>query len=190
MRIVGGEKRGRKLLSPEGLDTRPTADRTRESVFNILHHAKWREREVIEDALVLDVFAGTGALALEALSHGAKHAMFIEQNSVAIKVCQQNIAALEFDESRIRILKEDAIKLAPRPAGIEPRTLVFLDPPYGQGLGAKALERLVAGGWLAKGAICIFEMAKKQPEEIPQIFEQVDERAFGVALVKFLVWQG
>lgn len=189
MRIVGGDKRGRILQSPTGSGTRPTSDKTRESVFNILHHAKWLKGPLLDDALVLDVFAGTGALGLEALSWGGKNAVFIEQDRAAAAVCQQNIDALNFGD-RARIFKLDVQNIAQRPEDVEPRTLVFLDPPYGKGWGEKALEVLTAKDWLVPGAVCVFEMAKKQPEEIPQGFEMLDERAYGIALIRFLEWAG
>jgi 16S rRNA (guanine966-N2)-methyltransferase len=185
MRIVGGTYRGKILASPEGMSTRPTSDRARESIFNILRHAKWLESPALEDALVLDVFAGTGALGLEALSQGANHAVFIEKDRAALKACEKNITALKQAECAI-LMPGDALRPSPRPGGIAPRTLVFLDPPYGKGWGSAALTALTAQGWLADGALCVMEMAKKQPEDVPPGFILHDERAYGVALVRFL----
>lgn len=185
MRIVGGTHRGRILASPEGLETRPTSDRVRESVFNVLRHAKWLETRLLDGALALDVFAGTGALGLEALSQGAAEAVFIENAPAAAAACRKNIAALK-EESRATLVAADALKPPPRPAGTAPRTLVFLDPPYGKGWGAAALAALAAGGWLAPGAVAVMEMAKKKPEDLSPGFDLLDERRYGVALVRFL----
>jgi 16S rRNA (guanine966-N2)-methyltransferase len=185
MRIVGGAHRGRALTSPEGRSTRPTADRTRESVFNILRHAGWLDSPVLEDAAVLDAFAGTGALGLEALSQGAAHAVFIENDRAALRACTANIAALK-EEARARIIPADTLRPPARPDNVAARTLVFLDPPYGKGWGNQALGALRAAGWLAPGTVAVMEMAKKQPEEIPPGFTLCDERIYGVALVRFL----
>lgn len=189
MRIVGGELRGRPIASPDGSATRPTSDRAREAIFNILHHAKWRRGDLLDGAHVMDVFAGTGALGLEALSRGAADAVFIERDFKAARVCQENIDAFGLSE-RATLMKLDALHPAPRPAHLAPRTLVFLDPPYGKGMAAAALAALAAKGWLEKGAICIAEMAKKQPEAAPEGFIQHDERSYGVAAVKFMEWTG
>ena len=189
VRIVGGEFRGRVLQSPQGSATRPTSDRTREAVFNILHHAKWRRGDLVGDARVLDVFAGTGALGLEALSRGAQHAVFVEREYAAARLCQENIDALGLGE-RALLLKFDGLHPVPRPLYIEPRTLVFLDPPYGKGMAAQALSGLAKTDWLKPGAVCVVEMARKQPEAAPPGFVQHDERAYGVTAVKFLEWPG
>lgn len=190
MRIVGGALRGRKLLSPSGNATRPTSDRARESIFNILAHAKWLEDEILEDQPVMDVFAGTGALGLEALSRGAKHCIFIESERTAAKNCSDNIESLGIDDAQARVLTADALKPPALPPGVDPRKLVFLDPPYGKGMGAAALSALAAKGWFAKGAVCVLEMEKKKPEAAPEGFALLDERAYGIALVRFFRWQG
>lgn len=187
MRIVGGAFRGKTLASPKGLATRPTSDRAREAVFNILNHAKWRKRPLFEDSTVLDAFAGTGALGLEALSRGSLHAVFIERERAALRSCEENIEALGV-APRSLLLRGDAAAPPPRPAQVARRTLVFLDPPYGKGLGAKALAALAVRDWLEEGAICVMEMARKQPEPPPAGFIVHDERAYGVALVRFLEW--
>lgn len=188
MRIVSGIHRGRALLAPKGRNTRPTSDRTRESVFNILRHGKWG-RDVLEDATVLDVFAGTGALGLEALSQGAKHAVFIERERPAVEFCQGNIETLGETE-RAAVFTFDAADPIARPLYIEPRSLVFLDPPYGKYLGAEALKGLAGKGWLKEGAFCVLEMSKKVPEIIPAGFTLLDERTYGLARVQFLTWEG
>lgn len=189
MRITGGERRGRNLKAPEGLTTRPTSDRARQAVFNILNHAGWLERDIIDNALVLDIFAGTGAMGLEALSQGAAHAVFVERDPAAVAACTENIRAMKYTEKAL-LMKADALKPAQRPPGVEPRSLVFLDPPYGKGWGAEALKAYAARGWLSPGAVCVMEMAKKQLEPVVEGFIQHDERAYGVALVRFLEWEG
>lgn len=183
MRITAGMHRGRRLASPEGKTTRPTSDRARESVFNILRHGSWHDG-VLEDAVVLDAFAGTGALGLEALSQGAASAVFMEKDRAAARTCRDNIELLH-EEARSRLLVCDATQ---PPVAAKPATLVFLDPPYGKGLAAAALTALAAQGWLAQGAVCVVEMAKKEPEETPAGFTMHDERAYGVALVRFLTF--
>ena len=188
MRITGGIHRGRTLISPPGGSTRPTSDRARESIFNILRHGNWHQG-LLENATVLDVFAGTGALGLEALSQGAKHAVFIERDHAMAKVCQDNIDRLG-ETGRTLVLKFDAGAPHPRPLDLEPRSLVFLDPPYGKHLGAAALKALAAQGWLRGGAVCIMEMSKKIPETLPAGFTPRDERAYGIAKVQFLLWNG
>jgi 16S rRNA (guanine966-N2)-methyltransferase len=185
MRITGGIHRGRSLTSPKGSSTRPTSDRARESVFNILRHGGWHQG-ILEDATVLDVFAGTGALGLEALSQGAKHAVFIERDRAAAALCQDNIDKLG-ETARALVLKCDAAAPAPRPAHVEPRSLVFLDPPYGKGLGATALKVLEEKGWLQDSATCVMEMSKKEPEAVPAGFTLMDERTYGIARVIFFV---
>ncbi len=185
MRIVGGTHKGRKLVSPAGLATRPTSDRARESIFNVLQHAGWLEKRGVDDADVLDVFAGTGAMGLEALSRGARHAVFIEQSRPALSACDKNITAMK-EESRTKIIAVDALRTPARPAYLAPRTLVFLDPPYNKNLGEKTLMHLLKKNWLAEEVIVVMEMAKKQPEEIPAGFKLHDERNYGVALVRFL----
>jgi 16S rRNA (guanine966-N2)-methyltransferase len=184
MRIVGGAFRGRGLISPDGMKTRPTSDRARQAIFNILEHASWAGPDVLDGAQVLDAFAGTGALGLEALSRGAADAVFIEKDTQAIKVCAENIRVLGL-EDRATILRFDATNpgvCAPRAQ----RTLVFLDPPYDKGLGQSCLKSLVIQGWLAPKAICIFETSSKLPESIPEGFIVLDQRDYGAAKVYFL----
>jgi len=185
MRITGGTHRGRILTSPTGAHTRPTSDRARESIFNILRHGGWHEG-VLEEATVLDVFAGTGALGLEALSQGAKHAVFIEKDGNAAKLCQGNIERLG-ETKRSAVLRQDAVVPYRRPFHLEPRSLVFLDPPYGRNMGAEALQCLTAQDWLKDGAVCVMEMSKKIPEALPAGFSLMDERIYGIAKIQFLL---
>lgn len=189
MRITAGKWRGKHILSPEGLKTRPTGDRARQAIFNILNHARWLGDIAVDGAAVLDLFAGTGALGLEALSQGAAHAVFVENDPAASKLVRQNIEAMDFTKNAA-LLKADATALPPRPAHTDARHIVFLDPPYGQDVGARALQSAAKGGWLAEKAVCVFEMAKKTPEQTPPGFTVMDERAYGAALVRFLIFTG
>lgn len=187
MRIVGGTHRGRLIEAPKGQNTRPTSDRARQAIFNILKHGAWCG-DAVTDATVLDVFAGTGALGLEALSQGAKHAVFIERDHAAMSYCKKNIETMG-EEDKTVLFTCDALDPVPRPLYIELRSLVFLDPPYGRYMGAEALKALVDKDWLAPGAVCVLEMSKKIPEIIPADFTMKDERDYGIARVQFLVWE-
>ncbi|MCZ6605054.1 MAG: 16S rRNA (guanine(966)-N(2))-methyltransferase RsmD, partial [Alphaproteobacteria bacterium] len=153
MRIAAGKYRGRHLAAPHGAATRPTRARVREAVFDILTH--WTGTE-LAGANVLDVFAGAGAMGLEALSRGAARAVFIEQGQAACDAIAKNVAALGV-AAETRIVRADAT--AP-PAGGAAATLVFLDPPYRKGLEAAALEALASNGWIAAGATIIVEHDK------------------------------
>ena len=154
MRIVGGEFRGRALAAPSGRETRPTADRLRQTVFDILAHG---HGDVLKGARVLDLFAGTGALGLEALSRGAAFALFVEEAVAARGAIRANIEALGLT-GRTRVFRRDATRLGP--AGtVAPFTLAFADPPYGKGLGEKALASALSGGWLRPGALIVLEEA-------------------------------
>ncbi len=187
MRIVSGRFKGRTLLSPSGLATRPTSDRARQAIFNILEHASWRPFILPENAFVLDIFAGTGAFGLEALSRGATESIFIENNTAALAACRDNIDSFKV-AAETKVLRIDATRLPPLPAGLPPRTLVFLDPPYGQNLGNTALQQLVEKSWLAPDAVCVQEMSRKAPESVPAGFTLADTRTYGIAEVRFLIY--
>ncbi|HVA12196.1 MAG TPA: 16S rRNA (guanine(966)-N(2))-methyltransferase RsmD [Stellaceae bacterium] len=182
MRVIAGKHRGRPLAVPEGQAVRPTSDRAREAVFDILAHGRFAEQDACLDAIVLDAFAGTGAFGLEALSRGARHASFIEKDRVARAVLQQNIAALG-ETTHAAILNADATR-PPRATGA--CSLVFLDPPYGENLAAQALKALPQSGWIAKGALVIVEIAAKEDFTAPENFEMLDERRYGAAKFVFL----
>ncbi len=153
MRVVGGKFRGRALVSPEHEGLRPTADRVRESVFNILLHGI--EDFEIEGARVIDLFAGTGALGIEALSRGAAYCLFVEETAEARALIRTNVETFGLT-GVTRIFRRDATDLGPA-GNIEPFGLAFLDPPYSKGLGEKALVSLRDGGWLAPGAVIVLE---------------------------------
>ena len=195
MRIIGGQHRGRQLKAPGGTQTRPTFDRTRESLFNILEHGLGNDAPIIEGANVLDVFAGSGALGLEALSRGATGITFIERNANAARAIQANAATLGAGspgaDRIVTILKLDATRLAvpPRTAHT-PAQIVFLDPPYGEGLFLPALLGLAQKGWLAKGAVVVVEVGAKEEPAFPPAFRLLDQRTYGAAKVSFLKFDG
>jgi 16S rRNA (guanine966-N2)-methyltransferase len=188
MRIVAGRHRGRSLITPDDLAVRPTADRTREALFNILTSGKLgREgNHRLPEARVLDAFAGTGALGLEALSRGAAEAVFMENYAPAIEICRANIAALGEGE-RAQMLACDV--LHPRPAKA-PCDLVFLDPPYNQGFAEKAVQSLLKAGWIAPGTLVSIELMKTEPFAVPEDFSELDSRTYGKAKLVFLKYEG
>lgn len=183
MRIVGGKFKGRAITAPDGAPTRPTSDRAREAVFNVLAHAEWSRG--LDGARVLDLFAGSGALGFEALSRGAAFALFVETDAAARGAIRDTIEALGlFGVSRIH--RRDAADLGVKPAGLgAPFDLVFLDPPYHRGLGEAALARLMAGGWITDDALAVFECGKDENPATPG-FERLDSREYGAAKVLFL----
>ncbi len=182
MRIVGGELRGRRLLAPEGPDIRPTADRAREALFNILQHSLLMPVP-LRGAPIVDVFAGTGAIACEALSRGAAHAILIDGDRRALDCARANLAALGVAD-RATVLQADATKLpaTDRP----PARLAYLDPPYRSGLAAPALAQLADGGWLAAGALAVVELAAREDFSTPDRYALRDERRYGAARLVFL----
>lgn len=186
MRIVGGTFRGRRLVAPEGRDVRPTSDRARESIFNILMHAPFAPK--IEGASVIDVFAGSGAMGLEAMSRGAKPVTFIELSDSARAVILKNAGI--FGKAReVTVLRLDATKLPPPPRIAEcPAAVAFLDAPYEQELTLPALMGLKDKGWISAGSLCVVETAAGKPFDPPRGFSLADERTYGAALVSFLIF--
>ena len=181
MRIIAGRHRGRVLRAPEGEATRPTADRVRQALFDMLWHAAWGGRMAVQDQLVLDAFAGTGALGLEALSRGADHCTFIEKDRGALAVLRANIAACR-EDPRSAVLAADATR---PPRAHVPCGLVFLDPPYGKELVPRALAALQAAGWIAPGALIVAETAAGEALLLPG-FEPLATRSHGAATVHML----
>jgi 16S rRNA (guanine966-N2)-methyltransferase len=173
-RIIAGAWRGRRLIAPEGLETRPTGTRARQAVFDILAHAPWCE---LRGAQVLDVFAGTGAYGLEALSRGAASAVFFEQSPPALAALRQNIAACQ---ANARIIPGNILAAPPG----APHNLIFLDPPYGKNLIPQALSTLRTRNWLAPNAIIIAEFGPADEMQTPGLLA---ERTHGKARVK--IWQ-
>ncbi len=181
MRIIAGEFRGRKLLSVRGMKTRPTSDRIRESIFNILS-------DTVRDAVVLDLFAGTGAMGIEALSRGAKYAVFIEQSKEALSAVSQNIRNCSL-ENRTRTMRWDIVKNLNCIRNLsDPFTLVFADPPYDQNMLEPALQNLIQSGSLAAGAVIV---AEHTPAETVQAagLEITDQRQYGKTAVSFFHYQ-
>ncbi|WP_395650294.1 16S rRNA (guanine(966)-N(2))-methyltransferase RsmD [Brevundimonas sp.] len=184
MRIVAGTLRGRSILAPEGQGTRPTSDRARQAVFNVLEHAAWAPG--LSGIRVIDLFAGSGALGFEAMSRGATFGLFVETDEAARGVIRENADAYGL-LGRVRVHRRSATDLGLRPGSDgEAFDLAFLDPPYGKGLGEQALAGLVEGGWLKPGAIVVFERGSGEPEIETPGYERLDARDYGAARVLFL----
>jgi 16S rRNA (guanine966-N2)-methyltransferase len=178
VRIVGGAWRGRRLATPRTDSIRPTSDRLREALFNVLAHAY---DDAVAGARVLDLFAGTGALAFEALSRGASYALLVDDGTEARSVIRENIEAFGA-EGVTRLFRRDATKLGPAgPAGRF--SLVFCDPPYGRDLAPAALSSASAGGWLTDDALVVVEEAGSACPALPQGFEELERRTYGETVV-------
>jgi 16S rRNA (guanine966-N2)-methyltransferase len=173
MRVVGGRLKGRNLTSPGSREIRPTADRLRESVFNILVHAYGNP---VEGARVLDLFAGTGALGIEAISRGAAFALFVDNGAEARALLRNNVEALGLG-GVTKVFRRDATNLGPAHP-LPPFSLAFLDPPYGKGLVETALASLRDGGWLKSGALLVVEEAKAAAFSAPDGFAELERRAY------------
>jgi len=183
MRVVGGSHRGRRLVAPPGGAVRPTSDRAREALFNILSHGGFAANGVpFANAAILDAFAGTGAVGLEALSRGAAEAVFIESDRDALLALRRNIANLD-ENSRVRVIAGDATH--PPRAHIA-CALAFLDPPYASGLAAPALSALAAAGWLTSNALAVVEIGARETLMPPDDFALLDERVYGAARLVFM----
>jgi 16S rRNA (guanine966-N2)-methyltransferase len=181
MRVVGGQFRGRPLAAPRSDAIRPTSDRTREAVFNVLAHSRGGQ---LEGARVLDLFAGTGALGIEALSRGAAFCVFIEEGAEGRGLIRDNVEAFGL-QGRTKIFRRDATRMG-AVGTMTPFSLVFADPPYGKNLAAPALASAREGGWLAPGALCVVEEAADAPFEPPAGFVIADERLYGDTIVRFI----
>lgn len=184
MRIVAGSLKGRAIVTPEGQTTRPTSDRARQAIFNVLEHAPWAEG--LHEARVIDLYAGSGALGFEALSRGAAFCLFVDTDDGARGAIRENMDAYGLF-GRCRVHRRSATDLGPRPGSAgEAFTLAFLDPPYARGLGEQTLARLLEGGWLAPGTIVVFERGSDEPEIDTPGYERLDARDYGAARVLFL----
>jgi 16S rRNA (guanine966-N2)-methyltransferase len=182
MRIIAGTFSGRPLAAPPGRGTRPTSERAREAIFNVLAHAPWSAG--LEDRRVLDLFAGSGAYGFEALSRGAAFALFVETDAAARGAIRDNIEALGlFGNTRLH--RRSAIDLGRRPAIDAPFDLVFIDPPYGKGLAETALGKLSEGAWITDGAAIVLECSADEKPSVDG-FTLHDERVYGAAKVLFL----
>jgi len=180
MRIIGGKFSGRRINAPKGLLSRPTADRTREALFNIVSA---RDDFAFAGARAIDLFAGSGGLGFEALSRGAAWCLFVETNAAARGAIRDTIEALDlFGQTRIH--RRSATALGPRPASAgAPFTLAFLDPPYRQGLCAPAMDELAAGDWLAPETLVVVEQAKDVAPAEAAHYREVDRRAYGATQI-------
>jgi 16S rRNA (guanine966-N2)-methyltransferase len=192
MRIVAGKHRGRRIAAPPGETVRPTSDRAREAVFNILAHGGFGAggASIVAGAVVLDAFCGTGAMGLEALSRGAARAVFVDNEPQSLVAVRANVAALR-EQAAARVVAADATRPPPRLKDLPPATLAFFDPPYAEALAATALEAFAAQGWLAPGAVCIVEEAARAPELAPPAgFTSLETRRYGAARVTILRFSG
>ena len=173
MRIVGGEFRGRRILAPEGDDVRPTSDRVRQALFDTLTHS---HRDVLSGTRALDLFAGTGALGLEALSRGCRFCLFVDEGQGGRALLRRNVEAFGLT-GRTKIWRRDATQLGR--CTLPPFALAFADPPYGKGLGERAAAALIEGGWLEAGALLVLE---ERADALPTAldgFDALDRRDFG-----------
>ncbi|MBV6656759.1 MAG: 16S rRNA (guanine(966)-N(2))-methyltransferase RsmD [Devosiaceae bacterium] len=186
MRIVGGSLKGRALKAPRSQAIRPTTDRARESLFNILAHSGdlFAEGHSLDGARVIDLFAGTGALGLEALSRGAAYALFVDQSLEGRSLIRENMLTCGV-AAKARLFKRDATRLGER-GSLAAFDLAFLDPPYDKGLGGKSLEALDGGDWLAPDALVVLEESKDAEIDLPAGFTMLESRAFGGSLLRFL----
>jgi 16S rRNA (guanine966-N2)-methyltransferase len=175
LRIIAGRLRGRRLTAPSGDGTRPTADRARQALFDMLMHSPWAEGS-LRDAHVLDVFAGTGALGLEALSRGAGRVTFIENGKPALAALRANIAACKAEDAATVIVSD-----ARKPPRGQPASVIFLDPPYGQALVPAALSAIAAAGWIAPGALIVAEVGGEEPSPTETVL--LADRTIGAARV-------
>ncbi|MEO9969471.1 MAG: 16S rRNA (guanine(966)-N(2))-methyltransferase RsmD [Hyphomonadaceae bacterium] len=183
MRIVAGKFKGRPLTTPKGRATRPTSDRARETLFNVLAHADWAPP--LEDARIIDLFAGSGSLGLEALSRGAAFSLFVDTDNSARGAIRSNIETLAlFGVSRIH--RRSATALGPRPANLgDAFDLVFIDPPYNKDLVLPALQELKIGGWLNASAVAVVETGADEELDF-QGWEILNQRISGAAKLTFM----
>jgi 16S rRNA (guanine966-N2)-methyltransferase len=181
MRVVGGRLRSRPIAAPKSAAIRPTADRLREALFNILAHGYG---DPVSGARVLDLFAGTGALGIEALSRDAAYALFVDDGAEARALLRENMQTLGL-AGVTRIFRRDATKLGPAHP-VEPFSLVFLDPPYGKGLAEKALASAREGGWLVPGAVVVVEEAVASQFRAPEGYEELERRTYDDTELVFL----
>lgn len=184
MRVVGGTLRGRVLAAPESQSIRPTTDRVRESLFNVLAHLSG---DPLNGARVLDLFAGTGALGIEALSRGARYCLFVDDGVEARGVLRTNSEVLGLN-GQTKIYRRDATSMGPV-SPHEPFDVVFADPPYRKSLGERALQSAAVNGWLAPNALIVFEEAADAPVNLGVEFVMFDSRNYGDTIIRFYRWQ-
>ncbi len=184
MRIISGKHRGRRIQMHDNAHIRPTSGRTREAIFNILTHASFgRDGESpLVGKRIVDIFCGTGGLGLEALSRGAEHVTFIDQNGASLALARQNVQTFK-EEANTQFIRSDSTLLPP---ATFPCTVAFADPPYNKGMAAPALKSLKANGWLEDEAIVVLELHAKELMQVPEGFELMDERTYGNSKVLIL----
>ena len=184
MRIVAGSLKGRAIVAPDGQGTRPTSDRARQAVFNVLEHAAWGAS--LQGARVIDLYAGSGALGFEAISRGAAFGLFVETDDAARGAIRENADAYGL-MGRTRVHRRSATDLGVRPGPVaEAFNIAFLDPPYAKGLGEQTLARLIEGSWLKPGALVVFERGSDEPDIDTPGYDRLDARDYGAARVLFL----
>lgn len=180
MRITGGHYKGRKLESPKDRSIRPTSDKVRQAIFNMILHGTWRMEWGfdLDEARVLDLFCGTGTLSFEAISHGAVYACLIDKEDSALDIARKNAKALGLN-NKISFMRKDAARLPPKPDNLDPFQLVFLDPPYNQGLIEPALNAMHAGGWLSQAALCVIEKERAPNFIVPSPYQDIKTAHYG-----------
>mgnify|MGYP001320873314 CR=1 FL=1 len=182
MRIVAGRHRGRKIIAPDSMEIRPTSDRVRESVFNILEHGDLGKGGVspLTGARVLDAFCGTGAFGLEALSRGAEHSTFLDIRNTSLDLCRETIIALN-EQTRTDLLRTDCLKSV---CHAEPYDLVFIDPPYSANLAQPAIVNLMRSGWISDEAVCVIETGPDEALNIADAFTLLEDRKYGKTRIR------
>jgi 16S rRNA (guanine966-N2)-methyltransferase len=186
VRITAGRLGGRTLTPPPDDRVRPTSDKVRQAIFNVLAHNDFGVGFSLEGAAVIDLFAGTGALGIEAISHGAAFVLFVDDSAESRALIRTNVEALALT-GVTKVWRRDATSMGPLAAGAGgPFQLAFLDPPYRQGLAERALASLSEGAWLTKGALAVVESARDEALTTPTGFERLDERAYGDTAVRIL----
>jgi 16S rRNA (guanine966-N2)-methyltransferase len=186
MRITGGRFRGRVLAAPKDAHVRPTSDKVRQAVFNLLAHSDFGFRFTLEGTRVIDLFAGTGALGLEAISHGARFSLFIDDDAESRALIRKNVEALALT-GVTKIWRRNATSLGPMTEGAGgPFDLAFLDPPYREGLMSEAISSLMRGNWLAPETMVVTECAKRDQPEHPAGFALALDRVYGDTRVRIL----
>ena len=190
MRVIAGKYKGRNIeaLKDKNTKLRPTTGKTREALFNILSHGQFAAEgeKLLEGARVLDLYCGSGALAIEALSRGAAYAVFIDTDKEHLDIARKNVKHLGEEENATFIMADSS---APPPAHV-PCNLIFIDPPYNKGLVQLTLGNLVKGNWLAKDAVIVIETAKKEDINYPSGLEELTDRHYGNSRIRILRWNG
>ena len=183
LKIIAGKHRGRNIETAPSKDIRPTTGFAREGMFNILMHGRFAgENTPLVGKRVVDLFCGSGALGFEALSRGASHVTFIDQNPKALELAKKTASTIG-ETANSAFIRSDSTHV---PRAVLPCSLAFVDPPYDKGLAEKGLESLLQGGWLEDGAIVIVEQSKKEPLKISSAFSLLDERNYGIAKISIL----